>query len=120
MGQLILLASLLGLVAMLLATLRERRYELAVMRTLGASSLTLFILIEIESLCVALLGILLGCASLVMLITIANPWAMSQYGIDIGLARVTFEHLITLSYVLLGAMFASAAPALIGFRRASR
>lgn len=120
MSQLILFASLLGLGAMLLATLRERRYELAVLRTLGASSLTIFSLIEIESLCVALLGIVLGCASLVMIIAIANPWTMNQYGIDIGLIGVNFEHLITLSYVLLGAMIVGTVPAFISFWRASR
>lgn len=117
MARLILFASLLGLGAMFLATLRERRYELAVMRTLGASSLTIFSLIEIESLSVALLGILLGYVSLVLVITIANPWAVAEYGIDIGLARVTSHHLITLSYVLFGAMLVGAVPALMGFLR---
>jgi putative ABC transport system permease protein len=114
MARLILFASLLGLAAMLFATLRERRYELTVMRTLGANLATIFTLIQIETLCVALLGILLGSVFLIATIHMANPWVMAQYGIDIGLSKVTFEHITTLSYVLFGAILVGAVPAVIG------
>lgn len=120
MARLILFASLLGLGAMLLASLRERRYELAVMRTLGASSRTIFSLIQIESLCVVLVGILVGCLSLATVIAVANSWAISQYGINIGIATITLQYLKTLSYVVFGAFVVGATPAFIGSFRSYR
>ena len=120
MARLILFSSLLGLGAMLMATLRERRGEFAVMRTLGVGSSTIFFLIKIESLCVATLGILLGCTSLVIVIAGASSWAMNQYGIDISLASVTLEHPKTLLYVLLGAIIVGFVPAFVSFWRVSR
>ncbi len=120
MARLSFLASLLGLGAMLLATLRERRDELAVMRTLGASSLTIFSLIQLESLCVALLGILVGGISLLMATAMANPWLLAEYGIDIGLVKMTVQHLVTLSYVLFGTIFVGALPAFMGVWGSSR
>lgn len=120
MARLILFASLLGLCAMLLATLRERRNELVVMRTLGASSRTIFVLIQVESLSVALMGILLGGFSLVTVITIVNSWVMAQYGIDVGLTSVTYNHLKTLLYVLFGAILVGAMPASLSFWRLCR
>lgn len=118
MAQLILFASLLGLSAMLFATLRERRFELAVMRTLGAGAPTIFFLIQFESLCVAVLGILFGGSLLVCVVAIANPWIVAEYGIDIGLAGITFEYLLIPLYVLCGSIFMSFAPAFIGFLNA--
>ena len=120
MARLILFASLLGLGAMLLASLRERRYELAVMRTLGASSLTIFLLIQIESLSVVVVGIVCGCLSLTAVIAVANSWAMNQYGIDIGLVSVSFDYLKTLLYVVFGALLVGLAPAFISSFRLSR
>lgn len=117
MTRLILFASLLGLAAMLLATLRERRYEFSVMRTLGASARTIFLLVQTESLCVALSGILLGTITLIITIVIAENLIAAQYGIDIGLTHVTWHHAVTLLYVILGAMFVATLPALISFMR---
>ena len=120
MAWLILFASLLGLGAMLLSTLRERRYELSVMRILGANSKTIFLLIQIESLCLALLGILLGGLSLFIAITIANPWVVAQYGIDIGFINITSQSLTIISSVLLGTIFVGGVPALVGILGLSR
>lgn len=114
MARLMLCASLLGLAAMLLASMRERRYELAVMRSLGASSGTIFILIEIESLCVSLLGILLGSLSVLAVITAAHDWVMVNYGVDIGLTTVSLHYLVTPFYVLFGAMLTGVVPAFYG------
>ena len=46
---LVLVASLLGLAAMLLASIQERQHEVAVMRAMGASPRYLLALIEMEA-----------------------------------------------------------------------
>jgi putative ABC transport system permease protein len=117
MTRLMLFASLLGLAAMLLATLRERRYEFSVMRTLGASARTIFLLVQTESLFVALSGIMLGTVTLIITISLAQNLVAAQYGIDIGLSHVTWHHAATLLYVILGAMIVTTLPALTSFMR---
>lgn len=116
MAHLMLLAALLGLAAILLATLRERRYEVAMLRTLGASSFTIFCLIEMESLFITLLGIFLG----TMFFGVAVAWASStialDYGIDISIAHASMNNGLVLLYVLLGAFTVGSLPAFIGSR----
>jgi putative ABC transport system permease protein len=51
---LVLLASLLGLSAMLLTSIRERRREIAIMRSLGAPPSFLFLLVQTEALLITL------------------------------------------------------------------
>ena len=55
-STLVLLASLLGLAAMLLASIRERQREIAVMRAIGAPPWFLLALIEMEALLITLAG----------------------------------------------------------------
>jgi putative ABC transport system permease protein len=57
---LVMVAALVGMMTMLLASMKERRRELAVLRAVGASGLTLFWLIELEALLLCVAGMLLG------------------------------------------------------------
>ena len=56
----IILVSGLSVFISLFSSLRERRYELALMRVMGAGPITLFFLIILEGMLLALLGFLLG------------------------------------------------------------
>ncbi|NQX90627.1 MAG: ABC transporter permease [Flavobacteriales bacterium] len=59
-GIIIVGISLLSLFVSLYSSLRERRYELALMRSMGIKSVSLFILIIMEGLFLALVGLFLG------------------------------------------------------------
>lgn len=117
MTKLILFASLLGLGAVMMATLRERSYELSVLRTLGAGSATLFVLIQIEALFITLLGIAFGGLLFVAVLFFLDDFAAITYGIDISLSQISNAHGIAIVAVLLGALTVSALPALLGFLR---
>jgi len=52
-SALVLVSALLGMSTMLLASLRERRGEIAVLRTIGASPLFIFLLVQVEALVLA-------------------------------------------------------------------
>ena len=56
----IVLVSGISLFIFLFAALRERKYELALMRVMGSSQVSLFILILLEAILLAVLGFLLG------------------------------------------------------------
>lgn len=118
MTQLMLCASLLGLAAVMLATLRERDYELAVLRTLGAGPATVFVLIQVEALLITSLGIALGAAVFVLGTALSSDQVAVVYGIDMGLSQISLGHILAVLYVLAGALAAAALPALIGFARA--
>lgn len=114
MARLMLLAALLGLAALMLASLRERRYELTVMRTLGASTTTVFVLIQLESFVVASLSIVLGGVLLALAITLASPWVITHYGIDISQVTFGTAQLNTLLWILLAALAVGTVPAGMG------
>lgn len=59
-GGLLVAVSLASVFIALLNSIRERRYDLAIFRTLGASRLTLFRLVLIEGMLVAFIGSVIG------------------------------------------------------------
>jgi len=120
MVGLILLTSLLGLSAVMLATLRERGYELAVLRTLGARPFTVFCLIQIETLLVTIIGIAIGSVLFATTTHVLAPALAIHYGVDISLGRLSATHIDLAGYVLAGALAVGMLPAITGFWRARR
>jgi len=59
-AYILILASILGIFIALINSMKERKYDLAIMRTLGASRQKLFVHIIIEGVLVSLAGALLG------------------------------------------------------------
>jgi len=94
MSSLVVLVGLAGLVATLLASLNERRRELAILRSLGAGPRDIFLMLTAEGVCITACGALLGMALLVVglwagapLLTqlgVAMPWRPPGTG-EIGL-----------------------------------
>lgn len=76
----VVLVRLAGLVATLLASLNERRRELAILRSLGAGPRDIFLMLTAEGVCITACGAMLGIALLV-----AGLWAgapqLTQLGV---------------------------------------
>ncbi|MBY0484367.1 FtsX-like permease family protein [Nitrosomonas sp.] len=81
---LVLFSSLLGLSTMLLSSIRERQREIAVMRAIGASPLFVFLIIQIEALMIALVGIIAAIVVLSIGILLAQSTLSENYGIFIN------------------------------------
>lgn len=62
LAMIIVIVSGLSIFISLFSSLRDRRYELALMRTMGGSPVTLFILIVLEGIILAILGYIIGIA----------------------------------------------------------
>ena len=75
---LILIASLLGLSAMMLASIRERTQEIHLLRVIGAPPAFLFLLIEMEALIISSLSILIGAGGLYGVLTTAGDTLTSH------------------------------------------
>ncbi|MDR3054741.1 MAG: ABC transporter permease [Zoogloeaceae bacterium] len=76
---------LAGLMAVVLASLNERRRELAILRSVGASPRDIFILLVAEGALLTTLGILSGLGLLALAGVAAAPWLEHYYGILIKL-----------------------------------
>lgn len=103
---LVLFATLMGLSTMLLASMKEREREMAVLRAIGAHAGSLFFLIEIEALVITLTGILVGSTTLCITLLTARTALSEQYGLFIGInpfTPLTFQYLLgilAVSFVL--------------------
>jgi putative ABC transport system permease protein len=80
---LVMMASLLGLATMLLASMRERQREIALYRALGAHALTIVVLIELESLLITVFGVGAGFLLVYLLLLGGQGRLMEEYGLSI-------------------------------------
>jgi putative ABC transport system permease protein len=112
----LILAAGLSVFIALYTALEERRYDLAVMRTLGASPARLFGLLLVEGLVLALLGALLGIALGHLFTSALGAWleAQQQYPVTGLMFRV--EELWVLAAALAVGLAASVIPAWRAYR----
>jgi putative ABC transport system permease protein len=78
------LSAILGMLAMLLAGLSERRREIAVLRSLGARPWQIFALIALEAGSLVVMGILAGIILLAAILVVAGGWLETSYGIRLA------------------------------------
>jgi putative ABC transport system permease protein len=102
MSGLVALVSMAGLMAVVLAGLNERRRELAVLRSVGASPWHVLALLAFEGLWVTLAGMVLGLLALVAVTVAAAPWLQSAFGLNLQWGAPT-----ALQCGLLGALLAT-------------
>src|SRR5262245_22894457 len=98
-------AALLGLATMILSTLNERRREMAILRSVGASPRTVIGLLMIEAGVLTLLGVLLGVALLYLGLYIARPIIDARYGLYLPVTTLSPGALVMLALIV-GAGFA--------------
>lgn len=115
---LVLVSSLLGLATMLLASMRERKGEIAILRAIGAGPGVIFMLIVIEALVIAIVSLV--CAYLldtILLISIED-WLVGKYGLFISTQIVSENTLIVAGKMLLATLIVACIPAIGAYRGA--
>lgn len=117
-AALVLLSSLFGLATMLLASMNERSVEIAVLRTLGASPLTLFQLIVYEALLVAILAFAMSYVLVSASLVVLSDWLAQSYGLFLSANIFSTEILVLGALVFIAVIFAALAPAIDAYRRA--
>ncbi len=96
-------------------SLKDRKYELALMRSMGASRLKVLILIILEGLILAILGFLLGIiVSRAGLLALSGLVA-SDYHYDISQLNILPEEVVLLVLTFLVGIIAAAIPAIKAF-----
>ena len=115
-SAMVVVAALLGLATMILSTLNERRREMAILRSVGASPRTVVGLLMIEAGLLSLIGVLLGVALLYLGLYVARPIVDAKYGLYLPIAPLSQRELVML-VTIVGAGFGVALlPALRAYR----
>ena len=112
---LVFIAALLGLSAMLLTALRERRQEIAIMRMLGASPLYIALLIELEALLIAGLASLAAAGTLWLGLTLYGDVLAASAGLFIQPSLWTSDTLVILAGVIMSSAVIGLIPAISAY-----
>ncbi|WP_246245999.1 FtsX-like permease family protein [Mesorhizobium zhangyense] len=107
---------MLGLSAMILSTLNERRREIAILRSLGARPRTVAGLLVGEATLLTVAGIAIGTTARYAVLMAARPLVDRQFGIDIGLQPPSATDALLLLAILIGGIAAGFLPAYRAYR----
>lgn len=114
----ILIAALLGLSAMLLASIREREHEVQLLRVIGAPPMFLFLLIELEALLISMLSVLFGVSVLYGGLAIVGDVLASNFGLHISTNILSESNVFLLLLVIFSTIVAAAIPSLNAYKSA--
>jgi putative ABC transport system permease protein len=80
----VILSGMVGMIAVLLATLAARKREIAIFRAVGARPRHIMALLMVESTALALIGSVLGWGASLAVLTGLSPWLSENYGLYLG------------------------------------
>ncbi|MEM6667455.1 MAG: ABC transporter permease, partial [Pseudomonadota bacterium] len=114
----VVVTGLLGMLIMLLAGLGERRREMAILRSVGARPVHIFVLLVGEAAALTLLGAALGLAVLYGGLAVAQPFILNTYGLFIALTPPSAGDLTLLAMIVGAGLVAGGIPAWKASRQA--
>ena len=117
-SALIFIAACLGVSAMLLASMRERRREIQLLRIIGAPPYILFLLIQLEALLITLLSFFLGAGLLTSSLAFFQDYLVSNYGLRIEGNLLSNNSIYLLGTLLITSVIVAVIPSLNGYRKA--
>lgn len=117
-AALVLISSLFGLSTMLLASMNERKNEIAVFRILGARPVTIMCLILLEAILLTLLSIITAMALLTLLLFTLEGWLAAEYGLFLTYNIFSIEIFALIGLVLISTIIVSFFPSIEAYKRA--
>ena len=115
-SAMVVVTALLGMMAMIFASLNERRREMAIWRAMGARPATILGLLVLEAAMMAAIGAILGLGLLYLSLVIAQPLVDSAFGLWLPIAPPNARELLVLAGVIAAAALACLFPALRAYR----
>lgn len=112
----VLVVALLVLISTILAALEGRRHELAVLRAAGAGRVAVYGVIVGESLCLTVIGSLLGLTLLFVAQWAMAPFALAEWSLRLPDTFIALRELPYVGAVLLAGTLAGVIPAEKAFR----
>ena len=110
-SAMIVVVGLAGMVAVVLASLNERRRELAILRSVGAGPRHIAALLLIESLVCTLAGAALGMLMLALAAALGSGWLEQNYGLALHAGPGAAGEWTLLGFVVMAGVLAGSIPA---------
>ena len=107
----VVITAILGMITMILATLNERRREIAILRSVGAGPRTVVALLVSEAGILTLAGVICGIVMTYLLLFFLRPAIDASYGLYIDITAPTSVELSALAAIVVGGVLAGLAPA---------
>lgn len=117
-SALVFIAACLGVSAMLLASIRERRREIQLLRVIGAPPRFLFFLIELEALLITVFGVILGSLLLTCCLALSRDYLVTQFGLHINMAIFTEDSFYLMVLMIVASVMVAAIPSFSGYSNA--
>jgi putative ABC transport system permease protein len=108
----VILTTLMGMAAIVLSSLNERRREMAIWRAMGASPKIVIGLLMLEALIISSISIFLSTFLLFILVYFLQPWIDTTYGILVTVEMLSLSDIYIFILFIFAAMFVSLIPAL--------
>ncbi|WP_026971235.1 ABC transporter permease [Aliagarivorans marinus] len=112
----VVLTGLLSMLAALLASLKERRREMAILRSVGARPYQIFLLLVLESLLLSVAGVILGALLQYALLAALQPFLLNQMGLYLTLGGLSNSQWQMLLAVVMVGTFSGMIPAWRAYR----
>jgi putative ABC transport system permease protein len=112
----VVISGLLGLLAVMLTTLNERRRELAILRAIGAKPHHVLGLLMLESGLVGLVGVICGLIVFYALLVGLRPWLAEEFGLFLPLRIPSPTEISILAVVVCAAFLTGLLPAMRAYR----
>ncbi|WP_096085120.1 ABC transporter permease [Agaribacterium haliotis] len=119
-ASLVFVAAILGLSAMLMASIRDRKHEIHLLRIIGAPPGFIFLLIELEALIICLLSMLLATLTLTASLSLSHSFILSHFGLSISSNIFSPNSLYLLLSIAVAALLLAAIPALNAYNSAKK
>ncbi len=117
-SSMVFVAALLGLAAVMAASIRERKKESQLLRIIGAPPSFLFILFQIEALLISVVSILLASTLLYASLTIAQKLISTQVGLHLSSNLFTYNSFIIALSIVSATVLVAALPAFLAYHQA--
>ncbi|MGF1446570.1 MAG: ABC transporter permease [Pikeienuella sp.] len=115
-GGMVVVTALLGMATMILASLNERRREMAILRAVGARPRTILALLMVEAAVLSLAAAALGLALLYVAIAVLQPFVDTAYGLYLPITPPTSRELWILGAIVAAGTLVSVFPAIRAYR----
>ncbi len=112
----VVVTALLGMVTMILATLNERRREVAILRSVGAGPGIVVALLVSEAGILTFTGVVTGIAGLYGLLFALRPAIDAAYGLYLDIAPPSGQEFVTLGAIVVAGCIAALLPARRAYR----
>lgn len=114
---LVFAASMLGLSAMLMASMRERRREISVLRAIGAGPGFVFFILQAEALLMVAAGTVAALAALQLGFPLLEDAITRNFGVAIAGDFITFATAKTLGWIAVATVMVALFPAVSAYRQ---